>query len=197
MASPRTRRRLSRNPPRSVVGPGVRSGAARAVRALSVLPLGLALTALACTYSFSGSSVPDHIKNVAIPTFKNETLEPVLDQLLTQATITVFQADGRLTIGGTGNADAVVEGTATVYENNVYGVTEGSVAEEYRVVIAIKVTVKDRVKGRDLWSKESMIAATTYRLGDTSGQPANEIMARDESIAKLAQDILQNTLEDW
>lgn len=150
-----------------------------------------------CTYSFSGSSVPAHIKSIAVPTFENETLQPGLEGELTEATIDAFVNDNRLNVGGAGNADAVVEGRIVRYDHGVFGVGNTDQAQEYRVTLRVAVTVKDRVKGKDLWSEESMVAQSAYRVGGTGQGPANEEEARLEAVDKIAADILANTLEEW
>lgn len=156
-----------------------------------------ALAMQGCMYSFSGSSLPSHIKTIAVPTFENTTLQPGLDGELTEATVDAFVTDNRLNVGGTGNADAVVEGRITRYDNSVFGIGNTNQAQEYRVTVQISVTVKDRVKGKDLWSEETMIGQSTYRLDGSGDGPRNEDDARGEAVDELAADILKNTLEDW
>jgi hypothetical protein len=150
-----------------------------------------------CMYSFSGSSLPSHIRAIAVPTFDNETLQPGLEGELTEATIDAFVADNRLNVGGVGNADAVVEATITRYDNSVFGIGNTDQAQEYRVTVQISVTVKDRVKGKDLWSEDAMIGQSTYRLSGGGEGPRTEEEARREAVQKLATDILTNTLEEW
>lgn len=163
--------------------------------------LACAIPALAllsgCTYSFSGSSLPSHIKSIAIPTFENETLQPGLEGELTEATVDAFVTDNRLNVGGVGNADAVVEGRILGYDHGVFGVGNQDQAQEYRVTVRAAVTVKDRVKGKDLWTEETMVAQSVYRVDGTGQGPTNEDEARLEAVDKIAADILTNTLEEW
>ena len=150
-----------------------------------------------CTYSFSGASVPSHINTIAVSTFRNDTLQPSLDQDVTNALIDLFADDSRLNLGSPGQSDAVVEGTITRYDHSVFGLSGSEQAEEYRVTLQAAVLVKDRVKGKDLWRKESMVAQSTYRIDGAGEGPTNETEARTEAIEKLVEDILSNTLEDW
>ncbi len=152
---------------------------------------------LSCAYSFSGSSLPGHIKTIAVPTFGNETLQPGLEREATEAVIEVFVDDGRLNLGGTGSADALVEGRVLGYENQVFGIGAGETAEEYRVTIRFAVVVKDRVKGKDLWSNDALVAQSTYTVDARGDEPSSEEAARAEAIRKAAEDILAHTLEEW
>jgi hypothetical protein len=147
-------------------------------------------------YSFSGSSLPAHIETVAIPTFANDTLEPALGRALTDAVVEVFLNDGRLRIGSVSSAHAVVEGKATAYDNRVFGLGDTDAAEEYRVTLRASIRIKDRVKGKDLWADESMVIFQNYRL-DGTGEFSSESAARDEVIRRIAEDVLDKTLEEW
>src|SRR4051812_34577259 len=51
------------------------------------------------------------IKTIAIPTFKNDTLEPRVEVALANALIKQFQQDGTYQITDENNADAIVRGT--------------------------------------------------------------------------------------
>jgi len=164
---------------------------------VALTALGGLIAGLACSYPFSGSSVPSHIKTIAVPTFRNETLQPGLERELTNAVIDVFLDDNRLNIGGMGNADAVVEGRVLQYDHSVFGIGNTDQAQEYRVTIKLAVVVKDRVKGKDLWSKDAMVAQSNYRVDAAAGNRASETEARADAVRKLAEDVLANTLEEW
>lgn len=159
--------------------------------------LSTALSLLACSYSFSGSSVPSHIKTIAVSTFRNATLQPGLERELTDAVLDVFEGDNRLNVAGTGSADAVVEGEIIEYDHSVFGLGNTNQAEEYRVTIKLNIVVKDRVKGKDLWQKRPMVGQSTYRLNATGDVPRSESAAREDAVRKLAEDVLANTLEEW
>ena len=67
--------------------------------ALQLLAIGLAgVAGCTCRYSFSQSSLPSHIKTVAVPVFENETVEPGLQQEVTEAVSREFLNDSTLRI---------------------------------------------------------------------------------------------------
>jgi len=154
-------------------------------------------TLLGCTYSFHGSSMPSHIKTIAVVPFRNRTLEPGVETQLTNGVVDVFADDSRIRLGNPGDANAVVEGEVIGYDHSVFGIGNETQAQEYRVTIRLSVVVKDRVKGKDLWKEPAMVAQQAYHLLGSGEGPRNEREARDAAVAKLVEDILSNTLEDW
>jgi hypothetical protein len=162
-----------------------------------VVLLVLALLAGGCAYSFYGASVPKHIHTIAVPTFENRTLQPGLEQDITNEVIDVFLGDSRLNLGQPGDADAVVEGVITRYDHSVFGLGQGDTVEEYRVTIEATITVKDRVKGKDLWTQTNLLGQASYRLDAPGAGPTDETSAREAAVTELADKVLSNTLEDW
>ena len=60
--------------------------------------LGLILPAVVlagCGYGTRGS-LPDHIKTVAVPIFKNRTLQPGVDSAITSGVVNAFSSGGRV-----------------------------------------------------------------------------------------------------
>jgi len=77
-----------------------------------IMPL---LTASCAGYRV-GAVTPDYLTEVStinIPNFKNNTLEPRLDAIVTNAVIARFMNDGTLQVTNGDNADTVLEGTIT------------------------------------------------------------------------------------
>ena len=70
-----------------------------------------------------GSSKPHQMQNVtklAVPTFKNDTLEPRLEVLVTNALIKKLQVDGAYQIVPRDEADAVLEATIEDIERSQF-----------------------------------------------------------------------------
>jgi hypothetical protein len=152
-----------------------------------------------CPYSFSGSSLPSHVKSIAIPVFDNESLDATIADEVTRGLLDHFLEDNRLKVVPESRADCVLEGSVTGYERRVYSYTPNQQPEEYIVVVSISVVLKDRVKNKDLWSDESLQATATYAAtADASaGSADTEDEAREAAVVLLAQDILARTLEQW
>jgi hypothetical protein len=170
--------------------------------------LAVAGACLGCGYSFSGSSLPGHIRTVAVPVFANETLDGLIADEVTRGMSDRFLEDNRLKLARESVADCVLVGRVVHYERRVYSYTAEEEPEDYVVIVRIAAVMKDRVKNNDLWSAENLEGTATYpATGSTSSgggttasggaQPVNESEAREAAIRKIAQDVLARTLEQW
>ena len=150
-----------------------------------------------CGYTTSPALLPAHLRTVAIPTFENATTEYALDQEITQAVVARFVRDNHLKVVDEKSASCVIRGKVTQYRNSVFGFTNASQAQEYRVTVSVQVTFKDLVKNRELWSDE-LIRTTNYYVQDVPGQTAKtELDGRKEAIDKIADEILNRSVEGW
>lgn len=179
----------------------MRSGPASASRRrplTTFLLLALAAATLAgCGYTTSNATLPGHLKTVAVPTFENGTSEYTIEQAITQAVIDRLVQDNRLRIVDERSANAVVRGRVTQYKNSVFGFSNSAQAQEYRVTIGVRITFKDQVKNRELWSDE-LVKSANYYVQDVPGQTAKtELDGRKEAILKIAEEVLSRSVEGW
>ena len=90
----------------------------------SLLCLSVVILALTgCSGYQLGSSKPAALNNVqklAVPTFKNDTLEPRLEVLVTNALIKKIQMDGAYQIVPVSEADAVLRATITTIDRSQF-----------------------------------------------------------------------------
>ena len=170
----------------------------RALRAALRAALAVAgLFRASCAYTTSPALLPSHLKSVAVPTFENSTTEYTLDQEITQAVVQRFVRDNHLKVVDEKSANCVVRAKITQYKNSVFGFTNASEAQEYRVTIAVQVTFKDLVKNRELWTDE-IVRTANYYVQDVPGQTAKtESDGRKEAIDKIADEILTRSVEGW
>jgi len=150
-----------------------------------------------CAYTTSPALLPSHLKSVAVPTFENTTTEYTLDQEITQAVVQRFVRDNHLKVVDEKSANCVVRAKITQYKNSVFGFTNASEAQEYRVTISVQVVFKDLVKNRELWTDE-IVRTANYYVQDVPGQVAKtESDGRKEAIDKIADEILTRSVEGW
>jgi hypothetical protein len=150
-----------------------------------------------CGYTSSPALLPSHLKTVAVPTFENGTTEYTLEQDITTAVVERFKRDNHLKVVDERSANCVVRGKLTQYKNAVFGFTNASEANEYRVTIGVQVTFKDRVKNREIWNDE-IIRTANYYVRDVGAQKAStELDGRKEAIAKIADEIMSRSVEGW
>jgi hypothetical protein len=80
----------------------------------------------------------------------------------------------------------------------VFGISPQNLAQEYRVTIAVSVTLKDQVKNRELWSDDNLVKTANYYVQNVPGQEAStELDGRKNAIAKIADEILARSVQGW
>jgi hypothetical protein len=150
-----------------------------------------------CGYTTSPALLPAHLKTVAVPVFENGTTEYTLEQDISSAVVDRFVKDNHLRVVDEKSANCVVRGRVTQYKNAVFGFSNASQAQEYRVTIAVQVTFKDLVKNREIWSDE-IVRTANYYVQSVPGQaPRTELDGRKEAIDKIADEILSRSVQGW
>jgi len=153
----------------------------------------LALGALSC-YTVK-NSVPAHIKSIAIPVLRNESLQGGVEDEATRRIVQRFQDRNVLAIAEPDKANALLDGVIKNYENKVYRFDDQEQAQSYIVIITVNVIVQDRVKNKELWSQEGIRATATYDV--VGPRIRTESDARAEAVDQLADIILSRTVEGW
>ena len=166
---------------------------------LAAAGLGAAfLGAAGCLYSTAAVALPPHLKTIAIPQFENGTSEYTIEQDITTAVVDRFVADNHLKVVDERSADAVLRGKVILYKNSVFGISPQNLAQEYRVTIAVAVTLKDQVKNRELWSDDNLVKTANYYVQNVPGQEAStELDGRKNAISKIADEILARSVQGW
>ena len=133
-----------------------------------------------------------------MPVFQNATTEPNLEQEVTEAIVNRFVQDNKLKVVAEEEADLIVHGAVVGYKNSVFGFNATEKAEEYQVAVTVALTARDRVKNREMWRDDNLIRTTNYFVVDTPGQqPQDAVSARRDAISKIADAVLNKTVEGW
>ena len=101
-----------------------------------------------------GSSLPSHIRTIAIPVFKNVSPEPNIHRDATDAVRQMFIMDGRLKLVGTSKSDLLIRGTLTDYHLRAVSFSDKDVADEYIVRLGVQVEAYDRIKKKTLLNQK-------------------------------------------
>jgi Lipopolysaccharide-assembly len=159
---------------------------------LLILPVVLQLTGC---YSFTGASVPPHLKTIAIPLFDDQSGsgKPGLRELLTNKLLDKFRQDNSLSIADKANADALLEGTITSVLDQPQVLVMGETVTKSRVTISVKVIFQDLKLKKKMWEKQFSQWAD-YALGGGSTEFDASISAINE---KLSEDILLEAVAGW
>ena len=162
-----------------------------------VLPLLLA-TIPSCAGYHAGVSKPHQLKDVvklAVPTFKNDTLEPRLEVLLTNALIKKLQASGAYKIVKRDDADAVLKGSIETIDRHQFRAVRNNTLRTAEILVRLRV--KYEVTGSE---------GTKLLVGQKVGQSnivldpnfqLTERQALADAAERLAIDLDSELSEGW
>ena len=173
------------------------AGFRRCAWMIAVLALAAACMFSGCAGYSVGSMLPGNIKTVFVPNLTNQTGEPDIENMATDALIEEFQKDGTLDIAGPENADAVLVVTLTSVELKPlqYSKTKSTEVSEYRLTLFANMKLKERVTGKTLVEYTRVSGKTSFELlGDFA-------TAKEEAIPDaskdLAHQIVTRMVEAW
>tara|TARA_B100000949_G_scaffold103427_1_gene91990 strand:+ start:763 stop:1275 length:513 start_codon:yes stop_codon:yes gene_type:complete len=158
----------------------------------------LAVTMLACNYSFrAGSFPPPHVQSIAVLPFDNETNRFELPGELYDQLVRNLPSALGVRTAGEEIADAVVRGSIRTYEvraPNYRAATQGQPAEvlQRQVNIVVSVEIVDLVENVILWESSSVVAQ-----GEFLEASETEEIGRIEAIELLVQKIVDGAQSNW
>lgn len=164
------------------------------LRMLTLSLLSSAVIVFSGCYSFTGGSVPPHLKTIAIATVADRSSfgQPIWREVATQLLIERFRNDNTLQLVDR-NGDAELRAALTTIAEEPVTLRSGEVERERKVRVSVEVEYFDAVKQR-----------TIFRRSFTSEQffpIAQAATARDQAIRtaleQIAGDILLAVISDW
>jgi outer membrane lipopolysaccharide assembly protein LptE/RlpB len=162
----------------------------------------LVLFSLSCGYHTAGhaAQLPENVKTLAIPAFKNETMSYRVEQMLTASVVREFmlRTHYRILNDASDDADATLRGTvlSTVGSPMAYDTTTGRAAS-ILVVVSMKVVLSDR-QGKVLYQNPSYVFREQYEVS----QDLTSFFEEDSpAFRRLSQDfartLVSNILEGY
>ncbi len=168
----------------------------------SVLVAGLLTLNLGCGYHTAGHAVqlPDNVKTIAVPAFKNETRTYRIEQMLTASVVREFTTRTHYHIVNEAgdDADALLRGTvlSTVASPLTYDTATGRAASVL-VVVSMKVSLTDRA-GKVLYQNPAYLFREQYEV---SQDLASFFEEDSPAFRRLSQDfaktLVANILEGF
>jgi len=165
------------------------------------LALLVLLVSAGCGYRTAGhaAQLPESVKTIAIPAFKNETLTYRIDQMLTASVVREFTTRTRYRIvSDSADADATLSGTvlSTAASPLTYDTATGRAASVL-VVVSMKVALVDR-NGKVLYQNPAYLFREQYELS----QDLQSFFEEDSpAFRRLSQDfartLVSNVLEGF
>ncbi len=162
------------------------------------LAAAMALALPACGYALvgRGTATDPSIKRIGVPTFKDTTAKPALDQKITQKVIEELLKRGHFDVVQTATGvDAVVEGELVSYSVVPVGFSEegtgANKTQASRYAIALTARVKYSKVGAEepIWATDSFQFRDEYDIGS---DPATFFDREDQALDRLATSFARN-----
>ncbi len=149
----------------------------------------------ACSYSFTGSSVPPHLKTVAIPLFNDESGfgEPNLREQFTNEMIKRVQDDNSLQIAEKDVADATLECSIKSVKDEPAVVNPGETVSKRKVTMSVSAIFYDKTLKKKMWEK----TFSNWGNYETSSGIAQRTEGITEARDKIIESILLETVSGW
>jgi hypothetical protein len=168
-----------------------------------------ALAASGCGYySTSATGGGTSLKSIAVPLFKNETLEAGLEETVTRAVVDAFVADNHLAVVSETEAESILWGAIADYRRIPFSFDAAGSVTEYKLEIVARVEYEDRKHTKTLWTENDLRAWATYRLDAAAAEDTGESQPTEEAavseddalktaVEKLSRELIAKTLGGW
>ncbi|MDD5673598.1 MAG: LptE family protein [Chitinivibrionales bacterium] len=163
-------------------------------QALLILSLSIGIICSCGIYSFSGSTLPAHLKTVDIPLFVNQTLQSGIAEDLTGEIAKEVLTSNLLHVVSR-NGDASINGKVVSYTNQPYTYGNKGVRDVNVSSYAVRISVE--VEFIDNKSNEPLYKGTVNGQGIYDFSTEQETDGRTRAIHDIVQQIIQNSVKSW
>ena len=160
-----------------------------------VAAFSLALSLAGCAYSFTGASVPAHLKTVAIPLVDDQSGfgEPGLREKFTAELVQLFTADNSLEVSDRNTSDSIIEGAILSISDAPAVVAQGEQVTRRRVTVSARFAFQDKKLRKKVWEK----TFSNWGEYDSGGGLSQRQVGEQEAMKKIAEDVLLETVSGW
>jgi hypothetical protein len=146
-------------------------------------------------YSFSGASIPAHLKTIGIPlaTDNSGFGRSEIRQLLTDQLQQKFTREGSLQVRDRAVSDAVLEVTITRVTDDPISVKAGDELTNKRVTVIVDAVYQDKKMQKVVWQR-SFSQYADYPV-DQSLEGFNK--ATLSALDKLTEDLMLGVISNW
>ncbi len=137
------------------------------------------------------------VKTIYVPVVKNETLEPGLQVMTTNAILERIDQDGTFQSSRSRNADAILEVTIKKFRRETVRnkTSNVSVALEYTIVLEAEVTVTNLLTGTRVLDKVAISGETDMFLFEDAQESERQQLA--VAAQNLSYHIVKRISEGW
>ncbi len=157
------------------------------------IPLLLAVAALAgCSAYRWTSRVPQDMRTVSVPTFRNETDVFEFGSLATRQVLREFQREGTFKIASSDDAAIEVQGVLKSATSDLLNYKRGQAMRAYenRLSLSAEVSVVDRRNGKVVVDNRPYFAETSF------ASSLDTLTSRRDAAARLADDLARQIVDD-
>jgi outer membrane lipopolysaccharide assembly protein LptE/RlpB len=172
----------------------------RPIRRLVLLALLLGSLA-GCGYRLVGTSstLPEHVKVIALLPFENLTQRPGIEQRVTEAVASALSRRGKYSVAtDRAAADAVLEGAVSSYRSNPVEFDPEGRYTRVEVVVTVQASLRDTSNDAVLWSQAGLIFKEQYDVQpEEIGFFDRENVAQDEIAEGVAGVLVTSMFEGF
>lgn len=159
----------------------------------------LALLLSGCAGYHLGPATPAYLRqihSIAVPTFKNATLVPRIEVLVTGTVIKQFQQDGTFRIENEDSADATLKGEIIAVGRSPARSVRGNVlaTTEFNLVMRVRYTLVGR-DGKTIAGPTEAAGSTSFFVGEDVS--TDERQALPLAAEELAGHLVTQLSEGW
>lgn len=161
-----------------------------------------------CGYT-AGSLLPDEMKSIYVKDLENKidhtqdvsdrrskhSYRPDLERDIRRSVIDRFMFDGNLQMAGEENADLILKGAVTSFEQVPLSYDDHDNIESLRIRILVDLELYDNNADEVLWRERSFMGREDYNL--VGKDSLSEEAAIRKAIRDLAKRIVERTVEAW
>ena len=161
-----------------------------------MLSLVVLLSANGCVwrYGLHGGGLPEHIKNVAVLPFENQTAATDVQRELADGLRKAFSSRLGLREAPESRASAVIRGAIVSYEIDAPVAFSANPAQatsaRRRLQIRIDVEIYDQARGRVLWAKKGLMVEGEYAEND-------EAAGRRQAVERIINEVVEGAQSQW
>ncbi|MBT3228789.1 MAG: hypothetical protein HOD43_08575 [Candidatus Marinimicrobia bacterium] len=151
-------------------------------------------------YSFKGS-IPDHLHDVELVTFKNLTTEFAVETDLEEALTERMLNEQLLSLSVKESPDSHIEGKINSITDKPNSFDENENILEYRLEFRGEVIWYDHIRETELFKKNFTVFSTYFSEDENAKRSDAEKLIREdaytETIEKLIDFIIESMTEEW
>ncbi len=151
-------------------------------------------------YSFKGS-IPDHLHDVELITFKNLTTEFAVESDIEEALTQRMLNERLLSLSSKSKPDSHIEGKINSITDKPNSFDENENILEYRLEFRGEVIWYDHIRNKEIFKKKFMVFGTYFSEDENAKRSETEQLVREdaytETIEKLIDFIIESMTEEW